>query len=194
MTTSGLQWVNVGADRFRVIQFLALPGGQVYGANEAFPSRHRTRRDKPADAQCDQIVQDGPGGAELAADMDNIVDGQTGFDGDFRGRIDLQVAVEAEKGRRPFPTTAMRAAPDIPWRWLGGGCGVCGPVSHATHSVFPCRADMHEGHVVALGNASRACAKPEAQVSAGISFGGPGSNPCPRPGDRPRRYGVREIF
>ena len=50
-----------------------------------------------ADTERDEVVQDGPRRARLAAHVDDIVNRQPGFDGDLLSRrIDLQITVEAE--------------------------------------------------------------------------------------------------
>jgi len=50
-----------------------------------------------ADAEGDEIVQDGAGGPGLAADTDDVVDGETGLDGDLgAGGVDVEIAVETE--------------------------------------------------------------------------------------------------
>lgn len=50
-----------------------------------------------ADAEGDEVVEDGAGCSGAASGMDDIMDGEVGFDGDFlEGGIDFEVAVEAE--------------------------------------------------------------------------------------------------
>ena len=54
-------------------------------------------RAERTNAEGDQVVQDRSGGAGLAADAGDVVDGETGFDGDLApGGVDVEVAVEAE--------------------------------------------------------------------------------------------------
>src|SRR6266699_3895016 len=50
-----------------------------------------------SDSQRGKVVEDGSSSARLGADIDHVVHGQAGFKGNFLlGRIDFQVAVEAE--------------------------------------------------------------------------------------------------
>ena len=50
-----------------------------------------------ADAEGDEIVENGPGSAGLASDSDDVVNGETGFDRDLgSGWVDFEIAVEAE--------------------------------------------------------------------------------------------------
>lgn len=50
-----------------------------------------------ANAQCDEIIQDGSGGTGLGTNVGDVMDGEVGFDGNFGfRRVDFEIAVEAE--------------------------------------------------------------------------------------------------